>query len=292
MIVTKTILEKLVADNKIKQLIEILLSLRLSDAQLSHEIISLSRRFNAYEKEKNGDSESSDKLATEINKIGVSALYLISKIPDNELETKTNELKTKTNDMENKTLQELVQKLYRKLETQEQEKTAHIKKEKEMKELIDASTTTLFQVIEKIKDGALESLGVPAGTLLGKLFNGMFGKSKKSEKLLTDITAEGKLELTAEEFENEVLEIARNDAQFAEQFKGLFKSREIDKLKSNLDLRKETVEELEELKELLPTFLGTPHFKTAQKQIDTYNIQLKSIDKIITKILEKNGLSL
>ena len=285
MIVTKAILEKLIADDRIAFLIKILLALDVGDRQLRNNILALSARFTRYERTRHSNIESSSNLRIEINQIEQSALYIISKISDNTLETNIN-------NMENKTLQELVQQLYTEYGTEKQEKIAHAKKEKEMKELIAASIASLHDVVVNLKEGALRYSGLPVAQFLGSMVMGLFGKSKKSEKLINAVEKEGELQLTTTEFEDEVLEIAKNNPQVTELLNKLYNSRVLEKIQTKAALIAIKSKEIKGFEKRLPNLTDPTQVSNVKKSIKLLDMDIEDTLNEIREIFEENGLSL
>ncbi len=75
-------LKSLLADGKIKQVIEQLLLHSKSDEDLHNEAVALSARFRKYNREKHGNTASSEELNIELNRIQNAALDLIDRLPE------------------------------------------------------------------------------------------------------------------------------------------------------------------------------------------------------------------
>ena len=75
MIVTKAILEKLIADNKITLVIDFLLALDVGDTQLRDKIVALSARFTQYKDDKHGNIELPTYLGVEINQTPLVSVF-------------------------------------------------------------------------------------------------------------------------------------------------------------------------------------------------------------------------
>lgn len=301
--VTKAILRELVGKNKIKEVFKELLDLP-SDYGKLNEVTLLYNQFVRIDKAYNHEKVlGQDAFDIEHNRIVKTILIFIDEIPDNTPISSTSKgeehplsilLKTdvaltaKTKDMENATLQELVKQVY-KYETEKQKEIVHAKKEKEMKELIAAS---LHDVVVNLKEGALRSSGLPVAQFLGSMVTGLFGKSKKSEKLINAVEKEGELQLTTTEFEDEVLEIAKSDPQVTELLNKLYNSRLLEKIQFKANLIAVKSKEIKSLEKKMPLLTSPVHSRDANKKIDLLDIEIEEILDEIKEIFKKNGLSL
>lgn len=82
-------LQQLIAEGKIAQAMEQLLQATASDKDLHHEVLAVSARFAHYEKQVHGNTADSNWLATERNKINAAVLFIIDKLPNEEVSDKT-----------------------------------------------------------------------------------------------------------------------------------------------------------------------------------------------------------
>ncbi len=78
----KNNLKSLLAEGRIRQVVEQILELSKVDSDMHNEAVALSARFRKYNQEKHGNISSPDELNIELNRIQNAALDLIDRLPE------------------------------------------------------------------------------------------------------------------------------------------------------------------------------------------------------------------
>lgn len=276
----KEFLQKLVTDDKIDEAMQILLNLIPSSSSEGKEAIMNNARLASYKHNKRNNLVDGQELKVEIANIRFNTLHLIDSLPENIL-------MNNIGNMNNESLQQLVKNLY--AEYQEKQEFNNNQKNKAMdSNLIDGSVKTFAYVIEKIKDGAFESLGLPVATHIGKFVRSIFSKKQNSEKLIENISS--KAINSSEQFQEEIIELAKQDVDFGNSIKQMFKDIDLATLKEKVEDFDKADKRIQKLRGDVEDEVGIARIEELEKLIEQTRKRRKKLYDDIQAILSKRGI--